>query len=161
MLKVFKFIYITLAVILTAYLSSIFSRYGTQGWYQNLPKPAIVPPDFVFSVIWALLYALIIWASYLALTKEESLLHSMANDLFLAQCFLQILWCFVFFAHAQLAFGLGIIILLDIAVFRMTYLYHKLSHLAGYLLLPYCLWISFASIINVVYVWENGLSVQP
>ena len=79
MLKVFKFIYITLAVILTAYLSSIFSRYGTQGWYQNLPKPVIVPPDFVFSVIWALLYALIIWASYLALTKEESLLHSMPN----------------------------------------------------------------------------------
>ena len=91
MKKIFKFIYILAAVLLTAYLSSIFSRYGTQGWYQILPKPAIVPPDFVFPIVWAILYALIIWASYIALTRENSMLHSLANDLFLTQCFLQIL----------------------------------------------------------------------
>lgn len=160
MKKIFKFIYILAAVLLTAYLSSVYSRYGTSGWYQKFDKPDIVPPDAVFSIVWAVLYALIIWASYIALTKENSLLHSMANDLFLAQCFLQILWCFVFFAQGYLAFGLAVIILLDLAVFKMTHLYYKLNHTSGYLLIPYCLWVAFATVLNAAYVWMHGVSIQ-
>lgn len=159
MKKIFKFIYILATILLTAYLSSVFSRYGTDGWYQMLQKPAIVPPDFVFSIVWAVLYALLILASYLALSRTESLLHNPTNDLFLAQCFLQILWCFAFFAQGQLAFGLGIIILLDVAVIKMTLLYHKLNRLSAYLLIPYCLWMLFASVLNIVYVWMYGTSV--
>ena len=159
MKKIFKFIYITATVLLTGYLSSVFSRYGTNGWYQTLPKPEITPPDYIFSIVWGGLYALIIWATYVALSRSESLLHSWANDLFLAQCFLQILWCFVFFAQGQLAAGLAVIILLDLAVFKMTHLYYKLSKLAAVLVLPYCLWVSFATILNIMYVWMYGTSV--
>lgn len=160
MKKIFKFIYILATVLLTAYLSSIFSRYGTNGWYQTLPQPAITPPDYVFPIAWTVLYALLIWASYSALNRTDSLVHSRANDLFIAQCFLQILWCFVFFAHGQLAWGLGIIILLDIAVLKMTHLYYKLNHWAAYILAPYCLWMLFATILNIAYVWMHGISAK-
>lgn len=160
MKKIFTFIYILAAVLLTAYLSSIFSRYGTSGWYQMLPKPIITPPDYVFSIVWTLLYALLVWASYIALNKTESLIHNMANDLFLVQCFLQILWCFVFFAHGHLAFGLATIILLDITVFKMAHLYYKLNRWSFYILIPYCLWILFATVLNIAYVWMHGISIK-
>lgn len=160
MKKIFKFIYVLAAVLFTAYLSSIFSSYGTNGWYQILPKPIITPPDYVFSIIWTLLYALLILASYGALNKAESLIHNMANDLFLSQCFLQILWCFIFFAQGQLAFGLAVIILLDIAVLKMTHLYYKLNKSSAYLLMPYCLWVLFATTLNVFYVCMYGTKVQ-
>lgn len=159
MKKIFKFIYILSVVLLTAYLSSVFSRYGTKGWYQTLPKPDITPPDHIFSIVWSLLYALLIWASYIALNRSESLLHNSANDLFLAQCFLQILWCFVFFAQGYFAFGLAIIILLDLTIFKMAHLYYKLNRLSAYLLAPYCLWVVFATIINAAYVRMHGTGI--
>lgn len=159
MKNIFKFVYITAVVLLTAYLSSVFSRYGTQEWYQTLPKPIIVPPDYIFSIVWTLLYALLIIATYTALNKSQTLLHNNANDLFLAQAFLQILWCFVFFAQGYLAFGLAIILILDLAIFKMTHLYYKLNKLSAYMLFPLCAWISFATVINLVYVWLYGLKV--
>lgn len=159
MKKIFKFAYVLLVVLLTAYLSSIFSRYGTSGWYQTLPKPDITPPDYVFSIVWALLYALIIAATFIMLNHSPSLLHNWAHDLFLAQCFLQILWCYTFFAHGYLALGMVIIIMLDVAVIKMVHLYYKLNHISAYLLVPYLLWVLFASILNGAYVWMYGVNV--
>ncbi len=159
MKKIFKFVYVFAVVLLTAYLSSIFSRYGTSGWYQTLPKPMITPPDYVFSIVWALLYALIIAATYMMLERSPSMLHNLAHDLFLAQSFLQILWCFTFFAHGYLALGLGVIIILDITVIKMAHLYYKLHHISGYLLIPYILWVLFATVLNGAYVWMYGMNV--
>ena len=66
----------------------------------------------------------------------------------------------MYFAQGYLAFGLAVIILLDIAVFKMAQLYYKLNHATGYLLIPYCLWVVFATFINFAYVWMHGISVQ-
>lgn len=159
MVKSLKFGYVLVVVLLTAYLSSIFSRYGTSGWYQTLPKPDITPPDYVFPIVWTLLYALIIAATYIMITNSQTLRRNLANDLFLAQSFLQILWCFTFFAHGYLALGLVVIVLLDIAVIKMTQLYFKINNLAGWLVTPYCFWALFATMLNVAYVWMHGLSV--
>ncbi|MBQ8676992.1 MAG: tryptophan-rich sensory protein [Alphaproteobacteria bacterium] len=158
MKKLLKFAYVFAVVLLSAYLSSVFSRYGTRGWYQLLDKPDIVPPDFVFPIIWTLIYALIIAATFIMLSYSKSWRHNLANDLFLAQSFLQILWCYAFFAHGYLALGMVIIIMLFIAVLKMTQLYYQLNQLAGYLLVPYCLWLMFAAALNGIYIWEYGMN---
>ena len=63
MRQAFKFFYVFLAVILTAYICSVFTDNGINRWYNNIEKPFLTPPNEVFPIAWTILYVLIIISS--------------------------------------------------------------------------------------------------
>ncbi len=159
MTNLFKLFYVTAAVLLTAYISSVFTFSGINSWYQTFPKPAFVPPDKFFSIAWSLIYALLIAASFIALVKADSMHKNRVNNLFLMQLVLQIAWCYSFFAVGWLGLGLLIIILLDIVVYKMISVYQAVHKWSSWLLYPYYWWLIFATFLNATYVAEGGLIV--
>lgn len=159
MKKRFKFFYVTAAVLLTAYICSALTHIGINGWYDNFEKPELTPPDMVFPIIWTIIYALLILASFIALRDGDSVSKNKANNLFITQLALQILWCFSFFAQGQLALAMAVIILLDITVYKMITVFLKIRKLSGWLLYPYYWWLIFATFLNAVFMSSFGLVV--
>lgn len=159
MQKIFKFFYSAVAVLLTAYICSQFTHAGIVSWYDDLPRPPLTPPNMVFPIMWSIIYGLLIFATLIVLLKPDGKERRKANNLFILQLLLQILWCYVFFAQGYLGLGLLIIILLDIAVFRQIVVYAKISKPASWLLYPYYLWLIFATFLNMSYVYYGGLIV--
>lgn len=159
MKKIFKFIYILTAVLLTSYLCSKFTNIGLSSWYNSFNKPFLTPPNIVFPIAWSIIYTLIIISSFIALRDAQNNQQTKVNNYFLAQLFLQIIWCFTFFAEGYLGLGFAIIILLDITVFKMISIFAKINKLASVLLYPYYWWLIFATFLNFSYVFNFGLIV--
>lgn len=155
----FKFFYVTVAVLLTGYISSLLTHIGIDGWYNNFDRPMLTPPNYVFPIAWSIIYILLIVSSFIALRDADSVLRNKVNNLFLAQLALQIIWCFAFFAQGQLALGMAVILLLDIVVYKMIVTYGRIKKLAGWLLYPYYWWLIFATFLNAIYISSFGLIV--
>lgn len=159
MKKGFKFFYVTAAVLLTAYICSALTHIGLNGWYNGFDKPPLTPPNLVFPIAWSVIYVLLVLASFIALRDGDSAQRNKANNLFITQLALQILWCFAFFAQGQLALAMAIIILLDITVYKMITVFLKIRKLSGWLLYPYYWWLVFATFLNAVFISSFGLIV--
>lgn len=159
MKKFSKFIYSFAIVAITIYAGRYFTQYGIYNWYAQLEKPSITPPDYVFPIVWSILYFLMASSFYVILTHAPKNEAKIANQLFLSQLFLQLLWTFVFFHEGHIAFALGIIILLDIVVYKMIIQFKKTSNLATYMLYPYFWWLCYASFINFAYLYIHGMIV--
>ena len=98
----FKFFYSFFAVILTAYICSVFTDIGLNNWYKNIEKPFLTPSDMVFSIVWPVLYVLIAVSTFMVLRDADSYKRKNINNIFIIQLFLQILWSFIFFAQGHL-----------------------------------------------------------
>ena len=93
----------------------------------------------------------------MVLRDADSYNRKKANNIFIIQLFLQILWCFTFFVQGHLGLGLAIIVLLDFSVFKMISLYAKVNKTASYMLYPYYWWLLFATFMNFNFVYKFGL----
>ncbi len=137
------------------WLGSIFTFSAIPGWYANLNKPPFSPPNWVFGPVWTLLYTLMGVACYLIWIQKNSTAKKQAQALFLIQLILNGIWTPVFFGFKQIEIALGIIILLVIAVLLTIISFYRIKPLAAYLLIPYLLWISFATLLNASIVMLN------
>ena len=130
-------------------LGSIFTISAITTWYQTLNKPLFSPPNFVFGPVWTILYALMGISIFLVLEKKIKVKER--NNLiylFSLQLLLNFLWSVIFFyfhlpfvAFLEILFLWGSILLLIIKFWRY-------SKPASVLLIPYLLWVSFASLLN-------------
>lgn len=150
-----NFIFSLISVVITYLLCGYFNRIGMQNFYTDIQKSALTPPNFVFPIVWTILYALMVLAFDTVLNIHDKNIKP-AIWLFLGNLFLQILWTFVFFAQAQFLCGLIILMILDlVASVTITRFYH-LHKVAAYLLAPYLLWLLFATYLNWIIVLLNG-----
>ena len=117
--------------------------YSSQ-WYKNLIKPEFVPPDGIFAPVWTILYVLIFVSliQYILSDKNEKLA---GYVYFTIQMLLNLIWSPIFFFFQKISLALGVVILLDIFVFLTMKKFYSASKIAGYLLIPYFLWILFAT----------------
>ena len=157
MKHIFKFFYVLLSVMLTAYICSVFTNNGIAQWYNNVEKPFLTPPNKVFPIAWTILYVLLIVSTFWVIKNADSYNRKKANNYFILQLFLQILWCFTFFTQGHLGLGFAVILLLDICVFKMISVYSKINKTASYLLYPYYWWLLFATFMNFNFVYNFGL----
>lgn len=155
----FKFFYSFFSVMLTAYVCSIFTDIGIKQWYDGVEKPFLTPPNIVFPIVWSVLYVLLAISTFMVLRDADSYNRKKANNIFIIQLFLQILWCFTFFAQGHLGLGFAVIILLDVCVFRMVSVYSKINKTASYMLYPYYWWLLFATFLNFNFVYNLGLII--
>ncbi len=137
-------------------LAALLTR-GTMDIYQSYEKPPLSPPGWLFPVVWTALYALMGWASYLVVqapaTKEEK---RKALTLYGIQLALNFLWPLVFFRAQKLLAAFLVLIALWVAIYLTIRAFAKIRELAGDLMLPYLLWVSFAGYLNLGIYLLNG-----
>ena len=122
-------------------------------FYGELMQPAWAPPAAVFGPVWTVLYALMGIAVWLVWQSGGLQKQRLAIGLFLAQLAVNALWSWLFFAWSlgALAF-IDILFLIALVVATLT-CFWRVRPLAGFLLLPYLLWISFAAALNYA-IWH-------
>ncbi len=154
-------------------IGSLFTTPAVQSsWYLELTKPALNPPAWVFGPVWATLFALMGVAVFLVYIKNEKTVLSavegrqfkrkkkIALILFGIQLVLNTLWSIIFFGSTSLTINglnnIGIalveIVFLWLAILAMIIAFAKVSRPAAWLLVPYILWVSFASYLNYM-IW--------
>lgn len=122
---------------------------GGMADYRNLNQPPLAPPGWVFPVVWTVLYLLMGYASYRVLTseKEPSQIRK-ALRLYAVQLLVNFLWPLVFFGLNWRLAAFFILILLWILIFFTMREFSEIDELAGDLLLPYIVWVTFAGYLN-------------
>jgi tryptophan-rich sensory protein len=123
-------------------------------WYVALQKPMGTPPGIVFPVAWTLLY-LLMGIAVARVARTSHPLRQAALRLFYLQLLLNAAWTVFFFGLQQPVFALVDLLMLDAAVLLTLLVFRRIDRVAGALLLPYLLWIAFATYLNAGIVWLN------
>lgn len=132
--------------------------FGADAWYDGLLKPTFNPPASVFGPVWTALYALMAVALWLVWRgrHDDSAMRRTALRLFWVQFVLNMAWSPLFFGLHNPGLAFVDICLLWMAVLATALAFGKVRPLAGYLLVPYVLWVSFALVLNGT-IWLMNL----
>jgi translocator protein len=137
------------SVFFIASIGSLFTTPNVNSLWYNLIKPTITPPNFVFPIVWSLLFFLIAVSLYLALTStKDKLIRKKIGIVFGINLLLNALWSFLFFELRNPAFAFYEIILFEISIFAIMAVLWKVNKISVWLIVPYSLWVGFASILN-------------
>ena len=143
-----KKIKLVIAVILAAMIGSLASTQASSDlWYLSLNKSELNPPSYVFGIVWPILYVLMMISAYLAYKK--------IYRVFLIQLVFNAAWSWLFFRFQMPLISLIDIYLLIALNLYITTLMYRENKLAFILFIPYVLWISFASYLNLFIVINN------
>lgn len=126
---------------------------GGMETFQSLNKPALSPPGWLFPVVWTILYILMGIASYLVLTSGNP--DRFALTIYGIQLVFNFFWSIIFFNLEAYFFSFIWLILLWLLILATMILFFKISKPAGYLLLPYLLWVTFAGYLNLYIYLHN------
>lgn len=154
MKKSIYYILISVAIcLLVGFLSGFATQSSVNDWYLTLNKPFFNPPNWVFAPVWSALYILMgiaagmVWAKgYYHIWVKTALYH------FVFQLLLNALWSIVFFGLKSPLGALFIIIALNILLVFTFKWFRVVKAAAAYLLLPYIVWVAFASLLNAA-IW--------
>lgn len=121
--------------------------------YNDLIKPSFAPPGYIFGIVWPILYVLMGIASYRVWKygNDRNEVKS-ALKFYAIQLVLNFMWPIIYFNLGLRGFALIWIILLLIFVIITTIKFYKIDKVAGYLMIPYVLWLMFATALNY-YTW--------
>jgi tryptophan-rich sensory protein len=142
---------------LAGVFGSIFTAPSLPLWYNSINKPSFNPPNWVFAPVWTTLYLLmgislfLVWRK--GLDKKDI---KIAFTVFILQLVLNALWSLLFFGLKSPLTAFIEIILLWITILISIFLFFRISKTAAYLLIPYILWVSFASVLNF-YFWRLNI----
>lgn len=117
------------------------------GWFQTIQKPSWNPPNWIFGPMWTTLYILMGTAAALIWHSDHEKKKG-ALLLFLVQFILNLSWSFIFFNQHEIGWAFAEILVMLILIIATTIAFYKIKPLAAYLMIPYILWVSFASVLN-------------
>ncbi len=134
---------------LAGVIGSVFTMENIPTWYASLNKPPLQPPNWLFGPVWITLYTLMGVSIFLVIKNglNKPGVKSAAG-LFAVQLVLNTLWSIVFFGMHELLMSVFIIAALWIMILLTMLKFKPISFTAAVLLLPYLLWVSFASYLN-------------
>ncbi len=122
-------------------------------FYTQLVRPVWAPPPSIFGPVWTVLYSLMGIAVWLAWRVGGLRVAKLAFTLFLVQLALNALWSWFFFGWHRGALAFADIVVLWALIIATVVLFWRIRPLAGALLVPYLLWVSFAMALNYS-VWQ-------
>jgi len=115
--------------------------------FRLVNKPALAPPGWVFPVVWTILYILMGIASYLVLTSGKP--NDAALTVYGIQLVFNFFWSIIFFNLEMYLFAFIWLVVLWVLIFKTAILFYQISKPAGYLMIPYLLWVAFAGYLNL------------
>jgi tryptophan-rich sensory protein/uncharacterized protein YbjT (DUF2867 family) len=137
----------------TAAIGTHWTFSSVNGWYQTLARPAWTPPDWVFGPVWSVLYFLMALAAWLVWRSSRATGARAAWLAFGFQLALNAAWSGIFFALRSPGAAFGEILLLWAAIGATALTFRGHNKLAGWLLVPYLAWSSFAAVLNLA-IWR-------
>ena len=126
---------------------------STGGWYASLQKPWWNPPAWIFGPVWTLLYIMMAVAAWMVWRTGGWRAQRLALGFFLLQWLLNALWTPLFFGLHLPLLAFAEIMTLWMALLITTILFWRIRKIAGLLLIPYLLWVSFAALLNFT-IWQ-------
>ncbi|AKJ65069.1 TspO/MBR family protein [Kiritimatiella glycovorans] len=125
------------------------------GWYDTLNKPALTPPGWVFSPVWTVLYTMIAIAVILYYTAPRRQYVVQTSILLAVHLATNFAWPWIFFGLHSPEAALANILLLDGTLIALIHRFLHTRRAAGFLLIPYLLWVLFATGLNLGLVLLN------
>jgi len=139
--------------LLAGALGSFYTTPAIPVWYAGLNKPFFTPPSWLFAPVWTTLYIMMGVSAYIIWKKrKESIEAAKGLVIFAGQLFLNAMWSVVFFGYKDIFFALLVIIFLWALILMCMIQFNKLSRNAMLLLIPYIVWVSFATLLNAA-IW--------
>ena len=151
----FSFILWVLAPIAIGFVIGSLSKSDISTWYQTLNRSSLTPPNYVFPVVWTILYAAIgacgwrIWSVSLFPKLRR------IKALYIGQLILNWLWSPLFFNRHFTGIALLVVISMDILVARLVWTAYPKIKSVSFLMTPYLFWLLFATYLNFYIWWYN------
>lgn len=145
-----NYIIFPLMTVLVARAGSNWTSQGL-GWYRELRLPTLAPPGGLIGVVWAVIYilatisAIILWNLTSDKWAQQQGKYWLIWILFLVNAFLNAYWSYLFFVKHLIGWAVVEMIVLEITVITLIFLAKKFSKTASYLLVPYAVWVGFAT----------------
>ena len=125
-------------------------------WYRELKKPAWHPPDWLFGPAWMTILGLAAWAAILSWDQaDDPSAQAILIAVYGANFLFHLLWSPLFFKYQRPDWALIEVVFLWLSVTAMLAVTWNLAPLAGIMILPYFLWVSFAALLNAKIVQLN------
>lgn len=155
--KVSRIAVVVFICLIVGYISGMVTRASITTWYPTLVKPSFNPPNWVFAPVWTSLYIMMGIAAGLVWNQITSHKEAVTKALqfFAIQLGLNALWSYLFFGLHNPMLATIEVILLWLLIFETYSKFVKINITAGYLLLPYLAWVSFASVLTASIWWLN------
>ena len=135
-------------------VGSLFTAPAIKTWYVTLNKPSFNPPNWLFAPVWTILFLLMGISFFLILEKgTDKKARGDAFFVFIFQFILNVEWSILFFGLNFLFAAFIEIIILWVAILATIIKFYKVYKPAAYLLIPYFLWVTFASVLNF-FIWR-------
>lgn len=134
------------------FLAGLLTQNSMQN-FQKLVKPAFSPPGWIFAPVWGVLYlfmgiaAWLVWQSNAPQAEKKSALTA-----YIVQLVINFTWPLVFFTLELYGVAFFVILLLLLMVVYTTLKFYDINEIAGYLMVPYVIWLAFATILNLT-IW--------
>ncbi|HEY1049143.1 MAG TPA: TspO/MBR family protein [Prosthecobacter sp.] len=141
--KAFGLIGLLLITFAAPALSSFIPMPGE--WYDSLQKPSWNPPAWLFGPVWGALYTFMAIAAWLVWLHKGL---ARPLHLYMGQLAVNAAWTPVFFGLHRIDMALGVIVVLWLAVLMTMLAFFRVRAGAGWLLVAYLLWVSFATFLN-------------
>jgi tryptophan-rich sensory protein len=136
-------------------LGSLTTITGAGSWYQSLVQPAFAPPSWVFGPVWFILYTLMGIAAWMIWLQRKKKASRFALWVYLLQLVLNSVWSLLFFGLQRPDLALVEIAILLGVILATIVLFWRIDIRAGALLIPYALWVSFATLLTTFIVVLN------
>lgn len=129
--------------LLSSFLTGNFSAL-----YQDVNRPALAPPAWLFPAVWSVLYVLMGISAYI-IGESNSDMKTSALTVYYLQLFVNFLWSPLFFVFKWYWFSFFWLLLLWVLVLVMIIRFSKINKVAAYLQIPYLIWLTFAAYLNL------------
>lgn len=125
-------------------------------WFDSLTKPFLQPPAWIFSPVWIMLYASILVSLILYSIKITYKNKTGGYIVFVVHMIFNLLWSPVFFYLHRIDIALFVIVIMDLTAIYMIIKFYSISKTAGTILIPYLIWIFFATYLNTMFLILNN-----
>lgn len=129
-------------------LSALFTA-GNMKLFEEINKPPLSPPGWLFPVVWTILYVLMGIALYLVVMTRTRENKMPAYISFGVQLFFNFFWSIIFFNAQAYLFAFIWLLLLWVAIVLNIYFFNKINSTSAKLLIPYIVWVTFAGYLNL------------
>ncbi|MEL6531133.1 MAG: TspO/MBR family protein [Pseudomonadota bacterium] len=124
-------------------------------WFQNLKKPSIFPPPAAFGIVWTVLYIMIGFSLALIVSAWGAHGRGLAIIVFAVHFVGNLAWTGVFFGMQNMTAGLFVLIYAVVTLIAVITIFWRVRRDAALLLLPYFVWVCFATLLNYQFIAEN------
>lgn len=145
-------LFLVLLCLAVGQLGVFFMTDTSMNWYVSLEKPAWTVPNYVFPLVWTVLYLAMAFGAWLVWRVKKPGHHT-ALIFWGIQLFFNALWTPLFFGQQNILYGLIIIDLLWISILTTTILFFKQSKFAAFLMVLYLFWATYAGALNLM-LWQ-------